>query len=156
MPAAGRRTQLFILIFSEPGVCGFADPCTLYKCISLYKTKSFAKRTNSFNHRSAGVLLRQLRYEITRGSGFRKVGRGCHMAVWIENPLLVTGGIALSNNIIHFEVKLSQHVDVQSVGMQTSSRFSRCGSHSRYCDRDRPQKINVKTTMGVQHEIKII
>ena len=27
LPAAGRRTQLFHLIFSEPGVCGFADPC---------------------------------------------------------------------------------------------------------------------------------
>ena len=28
LPAAGRRTQIFILLFSEPGVCGFADPCT--------------------------------------------------------------------------------------------------------------------------------
>ena len=27
LPAAGRRTQLFHLIFSEPGVCGFADLC---------------------------------------------------------------------------------------------------------------------------------
>ena len=27
LPAAGRRTQLFHLIFSEPGVGGFADPC---------------------------------------------------------------------------------------------------------------------------------
>ena len=24
---AGRRMQIFILLFSEPGVCGFADPC---------------------------------------------------------------------------------------------------------------------------------
>ena len=29
LPAAGRRTQLFHLIFKEPGVCGFADPCTV-------------------------------------------------------------------------------------------------------------------------------
>ena len=29
LPAAGRRTQLFQLIFTEPGVCGFADPCSL-------------------------------------------------------------------------------------------------------------------------------
>ena len=28
LPTVGRRTQLFHLIFSEPGVCGFADPCT--------------------------------------------------------------------------------------------------------------------------------
>ena len=28
LPAAGRRTQLFILIFSEPGVRGLADLCT--------------------------------------------------------------------------------------------------------------------------------
>ena len=28
LAAAGRRTQLFHLIFSEPGVCGFAGPCT--------------------------------------------------------------------------------------------------------------------------------
>ena len=28
LPAAGRRTQIFILLFSEPGVCRFADPCT--------------------------------------------------------------------------------------------------------------------------------
>ena len=28
LPAAGRRTQIFILLFLEPGVCGFADPCT--------------------------------------------------------------------------------------------------------------------------------
>ena len=28
LPAAGRGKQLFHLIFSEPGVCGFADPCT--------------------------------------------------------------------------------------------------------------------------------
>ena len=27
LPAAGRKTQLFILIFSEPGVRGLADPC---------------------------------------------------------------------------------------------------------------------------------
>ena len=27
LPVAGRRTQLFYLIFTEPGVCGFADPC---------------------------------------------------------------------------------------------------------------------------------
>ena len=31
LPAAGRRTQLFHLIFSEPGVCGFADPCTAWE-----------------------------------------------------------------------------------------------------------------------------
>ena len=29
LPAAGRRGQLVILIFSESGVCGLADPCTL-------------------------------------------------------------------------------------------------------------------------------
>ena len=28
LPAAGRRTQLFQLIFTEPWVCRFADPCT--------------------------------------------------------------------------------------------------------------------------------
>ena len=28
LPAAGRRTQLFHLIFTEPGVCGFAYPCS--------------------------------------------------------------------------------------------------------------------------------
>ena len=27
LPAAGRRTQLFFLIFLEPGVRGLADPC---------------------------------------------------------------------------------------------------------------------------------
>ena len=27
LPAAGRRMQLFALIFSEPGVRGLADPC---------------------------------------------------------------------------------------------------------------------------------
>ena len=27
LPAAGRRTQFFIIMFSELGVCGFADPC---------------------------------------------------------------------------------------------------------------------------------
>ena len=27
-PATGMKTQLFILIFSEPGVSGLADPCT--------------------------------------------------------------------------------------------------------------------------------
>ena len=27
LPAAGRRTQLFHLIFTEPGVCGFAELC---------------------------------------------------------------------------------------------------------------------------------
>ena len=30
LPAAGIRTQLFHLIFSEPGVYGFADPCTYH------------------------------------------------------------------------------------------------------------------------------
>ena len=30
LPAAGRRTQLFHLIFTEPGVCGFAEPCKLF------------------------------------------------------------------------------------------------------------------------------
>ena len=35
LPAAGRRTQLFHLIFSEPGVCGFADPCMLNKAGNL-------------------------------------------------------------------------------------------------------------------------
>ena len=28
LPSAGRKTQLFILIFTEPGICGLADPCT--------------------------------------------------------------------------------------------------------------------------------
>ena len=32
LPAAGRRTQLFHLIYTEPGPCGLADPCS---CISL-------------------------------------------------------------------------------------------------------------------------
>ena len=37
LPAAGRRTQLFQLIFTEPGVCIFADPCSWRKsCSSLY------------------------------------------------------------------------------------------------------------------------
>ena len=27
LPATGRKTQLFHLIFTEPGVCRFADPC---------------------------------------------------------------------------------------------------------------------------------
>ena len=27
LPAAGRRTQLVHLIFTEPRVCGFAQPC---------------------------------------------------------------------------------------------------------------------------------
>ena len=40
LPAAGRRTQLFILLFSESGVCGFAHPC-----------KSF-----HFNYYPTGVL----------------------------------------------------------------------------------------------------
>ena len=29
LPATVRRTQLFILLFLEPGVCGFANSCTL-------------------------------------------------------------------------------------------------------------------------------
>ena len=29
LTAAGRRKQLFHLIFTEQGVCGFADPCKL-------------------------------------------------------------------------------------------------------------------------------
>ena len=29
LPSAGRKTQLFILIFMEPGICGLADPCRL-------------------------------------------------------------------------------------------------------------------------------
>ena len=38
LPAAGRKTQLFILIFSEPGVRGLADPC---RC-SAFKRSLFA------------------------------------------------------------------------------------------------------------------
>ena len=54
-PAAGRRTQLFHLIFSEPGVCGFADPCRgrcldegRLVCINLEYSKLYLKiDTNS-------------------------------------------------------------------------------------------------------------
>ena len=35
LPAAGRRTQLFILLFSEPGVCGFAEPCSAARTHAL-------------------------------------------------------------------------------------------------------------------------
>ena len=39
LPAAARRTQLFILLFSEPGVCRFADPCISWQLWpSLWKS----------------------------------------------------------------------------------------------------------------------
>ena len=41
LPAAGRRTQLFHLIFSEPGVCGFADPCKHLCRRSMKDTPTF-------------------------------------------------------------------------------------------------------------------
>ena len=60
LPAAGRRTQLFILIFTEPGVCGFAKPCTDYYLGLL------------FCFRNTAVALAVVQPDSIRNSAFRK------------------------------------------------------------------------------------
>ena len=71
LPAAGRRTQLFHLIFSEPGVCGSADPCTARRSASTstaapstvtVQTTTAAtssSRSSTRNQRSVHSLLNQ-------------------------------------------------------------------------------------------------
>ena len=41
MPAAGRRTQLFHLIFTEPGDHTLAHPCTRSMCFHMDLTNSY-------------------------------------------------------------------------------------------------------------------
>ena len=43
LPAAGRRTQLFILLFSEPGVCGVAYPCRIDQLLGKEGSKEWGQ-----------------------------------------------------------------------------------------------------------------
>ena len=55
LPAAGRRTQLFHLMITQPGVCGFADPCTTHLHSFVYASSSSS--FSSFFSSLRGVAL---------------------------------------------------------------------------------------------------
>ena len=65
LPATGRRAQLFHLIFSKPGVCGFADPCIISRVQNDIKIqhleKAFCYGNITYNYYSyiAGFHMRK-------------------------------------------------------------------------------------------------
>ena len=89
MPAAGRRTQLFILSFSEPGVCGFADHCTQMQSLSKCSCSVFTYHDQG---RGEGAGYESLRPD--GGGGRRAAGAPATLQEGTQNAQGLPRGVS--------------------------------------------------------------